>query len=123
AFDFCAHTLARALAASAAHHGLPRGGAGTRPSDRGVRLADHDPIDAELRPDDLGHDGIDALAHLHGGGLDLGDRALTVNRDPHPCLRRIVETFAVRQVLVADRHADAAFDRFTVTDIPGATRK
>src|SRR5205085_8593578 len=36
---------------------------------------------------------------------------------------RVVETFAVRQVLVADRHADAALDRFTVTDVAGATRK
>src|SRR5205823_7190648 len=122
-FDFGAHRLAGELHRAAGHHRLSRGGAGPRRSDRRIGLPDDDPIDPELGAYDLRHDGVDALAHLDGGGLDLGDRALTVGRDPHPGLRGIVEAFAVRQVLVADRQPDTTLDRFAVAYVTGATRQ
>src|SRR5213083_2196822 len=66
-----------------------------------------DLLNAQFLPRNLHEDRVHALPHLRSGAVHLGDGATRSSEQFHAAFRRIVKTFAVGDVLVADGKPDA----------------
>ena len=107
---------------AARHHRLARRGGGSGAADQGVDRVHDDTVDLELSPDDLAEEGVEALAHLDRGGVDLRHRPVGRAGERDPCGGGVVESLAERHVLVADGEADASLDPLAVGDVARAAR-
>src|SRR5207247_1098542 len=77
-----------------------------------------DLLNAQFLPRNLHEDRVHALPHLRSGAVHLGDGATRSSEQFHAAFRRIVKTFAVGDVLVADGKPDAPPQSLAATHIP-----
>src|SRR5437667_10563630 len=80
-----------------------------------------DLLNAQFLPRNLHEDRVHALPHLRSGAVHLGDGATRSSEQFHAAFRRIVKTFAVGDVLVADGKPDAPPQSLAATHIPGTS--